>query len=302
MMTGIINVLKPPGMTSFDVVGYLRRKLGIKKIGHAGTLDPQAAGVLPVCIGKASKVLEFMTGLDKVYRTEMCLGIETDTQDAYGKVIRTSHVSVSREEAERAILSFAGEIVQVPPMYSAVKMGGRKLYELARQGITVERAPRRVLIKKIEIIDFIDDNKILFDVYCSKGTYIRTLCADIGEKLGCGAHMSFLVRKAVGPFLLENSHTMEEIDEAVNEGVPEKIMLSADFALQEMKKVTLDSRNEGKFLNGIAVPMKRTVDNNDCIYGEEVTRVYNKDGEFVGLGIVMNIDGVVVLKPRKVLI
>lgn len=296
-MVGIINVLKPPGMTSFNIVSFLRRNLHIKKIGHAGTLDPEAVGVLPVCVGKATKVLEYMTGMDKVYRAELYLGIETNTQDAYGKPIYISDVTVTQTEIIETIKSFIGENFQVPPMYSAVKVKGKKLYELARQGITIERESRKVHISKIENIQFTDKNKVLFDVHCSKGTYIRTLCSDIGKKLGCGAHMSFLLRKSVGPFHIEEAHTLEEIEQSVIEGNPNKFMLDTDFAIKYMDPIVLGHNSSKKILNGRSIEILDRDNNYDGL-----VRIYNDDNLLIALGEIIVCDGIKVLKPRKILL
>ena len=226
-MDGIINVLKPTGMTSFDVVGYLRSVLRMKKIGHTGTLDPAAAGVLPVCTGKATKAIEFLMNKDKVYRAELTLGIETDTQDGTGRVIRKKEVSVSESRIEDALKSFVGSYNQIPPMYSALKVDGKKLYELARSGIEVERNAREVKVYFVNILD-VKSNRVIFDVGCSKGTYIRTLCSDIGEKLGCGGHMSFLVRTKSGVFNISDSLTLEEIKNHVEVDVLDRYVIGVE--------------------------------------------------------------------------
>ncbi|HHX50583.1 MAG TPA: tRNA pseudouridine(55) synthase TruB, partial [Clostridia bacterium] len=214
-MDGLINVLKPPGMTSHDVVAWLRRLFKMRKIGHAGTLDPDAAGVLPVALGKGTRLLEFFLDSPKSYRCEAVLGITTDTQDVYGNVLYREMVSLAQKERLPVILeSFAGEILQIPPMVSAVRYRGKRLYELARQGKTVERSPRPVRIYRLEIIESLFEQvppRFYFDVVCSKGTYIRTLCHDLGQKLGCGAAMSFLLRTGAAHFRLEDTYTLEEI-------------------------------------------------------------------------------------------
>ncbi len=189
-MDRIINILKPPNMTSHDVVGRLRRLTRIKRIGHTGTLDPMAAGVLPVCIGKATKIIEYFEQDAKTYRCEMTLGASTDTEDAWGTVLESSDYVPTEEELRATLLSFVGEIDQIPPMYSALKINGKKLYELAREGKIVEREARRRTIHEIIIIRMDLENKTVLDVKCSKGTYVRTLCHDVGLKLGCYGHMS----------------------------------------------------------------------------------------------------------------
>ena len=196
MKSGIINVYKEKGFTSFDVVAKLRGILRTKKIGHTGTLDPDTEGVLPVCIGRATKVCDILTDKDKVYEAVMLLGVETDTQDTSGEILRERPVEVSEDAVKEAILSFIGDYAQVPPMYSALKVNGKKLYELAREGKTVERKARNVQILSIEILEM-NLPRVRMSVHCSKGTYIRTLCNDIGEKRGCGGCMEKLLRTKV---------------------------------------------------------------------------------------------------------
>jgi len=211
MYNGIINVYKEKGYTSFDVVARMRGICGQKKIGHTGTLDPDAEGVLPVCLGKATKVCDMLTDSDKVYRAVMQLGIETDTQDLTGTVLSACEVPVLTEtEIRDVIRTFQGEIMQVPPMYSALKVNGKKLCDLARAGVTVERKARPVTIYEIRI-ERVELPEIELTVSCSKGTYIRTLCHDIGQKFGCGAAMKSLLRLQAAGFVLVEAHTLDEI-------------------------------------------------------------------------------------------
>lgn len=205
MMNGIINIYKEKGFTSFDVVAKLRGILKTRKIGHTGTLDPDAEGVLPVCVGKATKICELLTDKTKEYEAVMLLGRTTDTQDVTGETLTQQEVRCSAKEVEKAVLSFAGDYMQVPPMYSALKVDGRKLCDLARAGVTVERAARPVHIFSIEILS-IELPRVRMRVCCSKGTYIRTLCQDVGEVLGCGACMESLLRTRVGEFALGGRH------------------------------------------------------------------------------------------------
>ncbi len=216
-MNGIISVYKEPGYTSFDVVAKLRGIVGQKKIGHTGTLDPDAEGVLIVCLGNTTKLSEMITDKDKEYTAEMILGVTTDTEDASGKVLSEKEVKVSEEEIRSAVTSFIGEDYQVPPMYSALKKDGVRLYELARKGVEVDREPRRITIYSIDIIS-IDMPKVTFRVTCSKGTYIRSLCRDIGERLKCGAHMKRLIRNRVSGFTTEDSFTLSKLQELKDEG------------------------------------------------------------------------------------
>jgi len=211
MTDGIFNVLKPPGMTSHDVVGALRRILQMKKIGHAGTLDPMAAGVLPVFVGHATRFLEYAVEGNKVYRAVITFGVRTDTGDAEGNIVATSPViTLSQEKITHVLGSFIGPSQQIPPMYSAISYNGQKLYKLARKGIEIERQPRDIYIYKLSAVDY-NINELIVDVECSKGTFIRTLSEAIATKLGMEGTMSFLLRRQVGDFLLEEAHTLEEI-------------------------------------------------------------------------------------------
>ncbi|MDE6980981.1 MAG: tRNA pseudouridine(55) synthase TruB, partial [Lachnospiraceae bacterium] len=210
-MDGIINIYKEPGFTSFDVVAKLRGILKQKKIGHTGTLDPQAVGVLPVCIGKATKVCEYLTEHDKVYEALLHLGMETDTQDIWGNVLGEQEVSLGEEDIRGIIEKFVGDMQQIPPMYSAIKVNGQRLYDLARRGIEVERKPRDITIFSIDILE-IHLPRVKMRVHCSKGTYIRTLCHDIGMAAGCGGCMEQLVRTKTGTFSLESALAIGEVE------------------------------------------------------------------------------------------
>lgn len=219
-MDGIVNINKPAGITSFKVVSFMRNLTKIKKIGHAGTLDPCARGVLLVCLGKACKSSSKLMNMAKVYETDITFGITTDSGDVDGKILSKKPVVLTREDLEKTVKSFIGEIEQVPPMVSAVHHKGRRLYELARKGITVERTPRKVKIHDIKILDFKDDSypTATMVVSCSKGTYIRTLCEDIGKSLGIGAYESRLIRLKSGKYDISSSKTLDEIENLYNSG------------------------------------------------------------------------------------
>lgn len=281
-MKGIINILKPPGMTSHDVVSVVRKKLSFKKVGHTGTLDPNAAGVLPICVGQATKISQFLLDSKKRYRGELTLGIETDTQDAYGKVLYDKNVSVTEEAILNAFKSFQGEILQVPPMFSALKVKGQKLYELAREGFEVDRTPRRVLVEELNVLD-IRGSKILFDIVCSKGTYVRTICKDIGDYLGTGGMMSFLLRTATGPFDISSAITLEEFQSADN---VEAVLLPIDSSLQHMKSVEVLPAAAKAALNGNTLSLKQLKKNGSISIGEEV-RVY-AEGELIGIAEIIS--------------
>jgi tRNA pseudouridine55 synthase len=270
MTGGIINVLKPPGMTSHDAVSFIRKVYGIKRVGHAGTLDPAAAGVLPIAVGRATRLIEYFTDHDKSYRVELTLGYETDSGDDTGNIINTSQAAMPPGETIAAVLaSFTGAIEQVPPMYSAIKVQGKKLYEFAREGKVIERKARVVRIYKISLLSVVGST-VLFDVDCSKGTYIRSLCIDIGRKLGIPAVMSFLVRTKAGPFLLSDAHTLEEIQEQ-----PELLLEPADGYLS-LPKMILDSDSARAFKNGRNI----ISDGSEC----NLVRIYDPLFTFIGIG------------------
>ncbi len=249
-MFGIINVYKPRGMTSHDVVSFLRRALHMKRIGHTGTLDPDAEGVLPVLVGKATKLSDLLMAEEKRYFAGVKLGVVTDTDDLGGEVIKTCDVSVTKEQVEKAVSKFVGKIEQVPPMYSAIKVNGQKLYQLARKGVVTERKAREIEIYSLDIKDF-DGDSFSLSVHCSKGTYIRALCRDIGEALGTGAAMSSLVREQSGMFTLQNAHTLDEITAAAENGTVETLLISADDVLQDLMRVDADDETALKVKNGI---------------------------------------------------
>lgn len=226
-MNGIVNIYKEAGYTSFDVVAKMRGILKIKKIGHTGTLDPDAIGVLPVCVGNGTKLVELLTDHDKEYVAELLLGVETDTQDISGEVLRTCEVTVSEEEILETIQSFVGTCMQIPPMYSALKVNGQKLCDLARAGKEVERKPRAVVFHEIEVLS-IDMPVVKIRVSCSRGAYIRTLCHDIGQKLQCLGTMKSLVRTKVGNFIIEDAITLRELEEKRDEGLLDSVIIGCD--------------------------------------------------------------------------
>ncbi len=237
-MDGIIVVHKEKGFTSFDVVAKLRGILKQKKIGHTGTLDPDATGVLPVCLGCATKLCDMLTDTTKVYEAELLLGVVTDTQDTGGAVLEEKEVRVTEDEVKAVIASFIGEQKQIPPMYSALKVDGKKLYELAREGKTVERKARDITIENIEILDM-NLPKVRMLVTCSKGTYIRTLCNDIGEKLGCGGAMASLIRRKTAGFTLEEAKTLDEIEAIMKAGEIRSIIKGVDTVFDNYPKAVV---------------------------------------------------------------
>ena len=271
-INGIIIVNKEQGFTSHDVVSVMRKIMGIKKVGHTGTLDPQATGVLPICIGKGTKVSDMLTNSDKEYIAEVTLGITTETEDIWGEVTQKNDAShITEEMVKEASKKFVGEINQIPPMYSAVKIDGKKLYEYARKGVEVERKSRKVNISEIEILNF-NNGKFDMRVACSKGTYIRTLCADIGKELGVGACMSALSRTKSSVFTLENAKTLDQIREIAQNGNKESLVIPTDALFSHLPKIQLDKKRTEQILNGMFLKTQL----ND---GE--VRVYGFDGSFL---------------------
>lgn len=279
MINGIINVYKEKDFTSHDVVAKLRGILKQKKIGHTGTLDPQATGVLPVCLGKGTKLCDMLTDRDKEYEAVMMLGITTDTEDMTGKVLEEKEVCVKEEDVKDAIMSFLGDYEQVPPMYSALKVNGKKLYDYARAGIEIERKSRLVSILELQIID-ITLPRVTFRVKCSKGTYIRTLCKDIGEKLGCGACMEELKRTKVGIFNIDKALTLTEIENLVKNNKIDEIVYNIDEMFFELNKYTIDKKYNKYLYNGNALKKEWVVGSDDI---NDRVRIYDYLGKFYGI-------------------
>ncbi len=282
MIHGILNVYKEKGYTSHDVVAKLRGITGQKKIGHTGTLDPKAAGVLPVCLGKGTKLCELLTDEDKTYEAVLLLGTKTDTQDIWGEVLAERNTKTLTEEAvTEAVFSFLGEYDQIPPMYSALKVNGRKLYELARRGQVVKRSPRRVKIHDIRLLE-ISLPRVRMSVTCSKGTYIRTLCDDIGEKLGCGGCMEELTRTRAGRFTVSDSRTLDEIRTAFERDRLAELVVPVDVMFSEAAKVCVEDEWETPARNGNILPREAVREWTAGEDGERV-RLYNSAGQFIAL-------------------
>lgn len=277
-MDGILVIRKERGFTSHDVVAKLRGILHMKKIGHTGTLDPEAEGVLPVALGKATRLVEMLTEKRKSYEAVLRLGVVTDTQDMTGRVLSESPVTVTEEQVRKVCESFLGEQQQIPPMYSALKVDGKKLYELAREGKVVERKSRPVCFYSIEILD-IQLPLVRFSVTCSKGTYIRTLCHDLGETLGCGGSMKSLVRTASGQFSLKDSVTLKEVQEAALKGEAEKLVIPIEEILGDYPRICCTLQGDRLLLNGNPLPEELT-EGKRC--GEKV-RMCTSQGTFAGI-------------------
>ena len=297
-MDGVLNIDKPAGMTSHDVVYKIRRLLNEKKVGHTGTLDPDATGVLPVCLGKATKIIQFLQDDEKGYEGAMVLGIATDTLDASGKIVDvrdSSHVKL--DDINRVFGEFVGEQDQIPPMVSAIKVQGQRLYKLAREGKTVDRAARRIHIYALELLDFRTTTRDIgspdmesparcveldFRVRCSKGTYIRSLAADVGDALGCGGHLSKLVRIKSGIFQLEDSVKLEEI-----QAEPQKaceMMRSMNDVLSDIPTIVITDSARERFLNGVAVSRADVALYDSEFQADDVIRVQDKARTLLGLG------------------
>lgn len=281
MQNGIINIYKEKGFTSFDVVAKMRGIIGQKKIGHTGTLDPDAVGVLPVCLGNGTKLCDLLTDKHKEYIAELLLGKETDTQDISGTVIKESDVCVTEEEVRKVIASFVGDYDQIPPMYSALKVNGKKLYELAREGKVIDRKSRLVHIDEIEILEM-SLPVVKMRVACSKGTYIRTLCTDIGEKLGCYGTMQSLIRSRVDQFTLESAITLSRLQQVKDEGRLEEVIIPVDQMFPHLPKMTVKKECQKALDNGNALyahffeekPLEKE--------GQEIL-VYSKEGRFFAI-------------------
>ena len=294
-MTGIILLDKQQNITSFSACNRVKHALAVKKAGHTGTLDPMATGVLTIALGSATRFIELLPVHDKSYTAKVKLGITTDTLDITGTVTSESKVSVSEKDLREAVMKFKGDIMQKPPMYSAVFKDGKRLYELARQGVEVERDARPVSIFEIEASDF-DGVEFTLDVSCSAGTYIRTLCDDIGRALGCGAVLTELRRTRANGFDIDACHTLEEIKEAAENGSVGNYIIPVDKCFECYESITVSEGQAKRFSNGGEL-------NLDRIKGEfknSLYRVYSPDGTFLGLGQADLSAGV--LKVRRLLV
>lgn len=277
-INGVINVYKEKGFTSHDVVAKLRGILKTKKIGHTGTLDPEAEGVLPICIGNATKLCDLIMEKHKIYEAELVLGMATDTEDTTGNVIEKYEgiINIDKQQLENVLNSFIGEYMQIPPMYSAIKVNGRKLYEMAREGMEIERKPRKVYIYGIDIIDY-SDFVIKLRVNCGKGTYIRSLCRDIGDKLGVYGCMGYLLRTKTGMFELDKSHKLSEIQDISDSGKlsVSGIVIPTEDILCDYPKIHIKSEYKKLLKNGNPLPAEMFMDNECIDKKHELYRVYS---------------------------
>ncbi len=290
---GILNINKLEGWTSQDVVAKLRGRLHIRRVGHTGTLDPMATGVLPVCFGKATRIIEYYDDDFKTYEAEMKLGMVTDTLDITGTVLETKPVDVSEEDVIQTIDSFRGWITQIPPKYSALKVNGKPLYKYAREGVEVEIKSRKIYVEDIQLVEVnLRENRILFRVTCSKGTYIRTICDDIGKKLGCGGTMTALQRTQSGCFRVEDARTLPEILEMTDEEL-ERCVIPMDKTLVHLGRIELKSMESVPFyyngreidtgyVNVLASPAVPEAMQEESRLGDKY-RVYDPEGKFLGI-------------------
>ncbi len=283
MMNGILCVNKPQDFTSFDVIAKLRGILGMKRLGHAGTLDPMATGVLPVFVGTATKACDIMPDNFKSYRAGFKLGQTSDTQDITGKILTTSDKSVSLDDINAVLLDFTGKIMQLPPMYSAVQVNGKRLYDLARQGIEVEREPREIEVKSLNIFEYDENTREgIIEIYCGKGTYIRTIIHDIGQKLGCGGIMTSLVRTYASGFSLNDCYTFEQIQKARDENRLESLILPVERIFNKLPKLRLNEHQTRLYRNGVKLNLEKI---HNIIENCELYSLYGFDGDFIGTAV-----------------
>ena len=283
-MDGIIIMDKPEDFTSFDMVAKLRRLLGTRKVGHAGTLDPMATGVLPIFVGRATKCCDILPDQNKRYTATFELGYTTDTLDATGRVLTRTPVQAGKAQVQAALEQFRGGIMQLPPMYSAIQINGRRLYDLARQGIEIEREKRPITIHHLELLETDEqENRYVIDVSCSKGTYIRTLCADIGEALGCGATMTALRRTQAAGFSLADSLTLEQAEQLAEQGKLTEHLLQVETVFESLPKIVLCAAQERMYRNGVRLDLAR-LDGMPALgnWAGDI-RICGEDGTFLGV-------------------
>lgn len=299
-MDGIINVIKPPGISSHQVVRYVRKLLNTRKVGHTGTLDPGAAGVLPICVGQATRIAQYLVEQDKVYIAEMTLGIATKSQDASGETTEINmDFRISPDFLGRTLSSFLGQIEQIPPMSSAIRHDGQRLYELERQGITVERKPRKVIIKEMHINKIWPEKpflafgtQVLFSVRCSKGTYIRTLCHDVGRALNTYAHMSYLVRTANGPFTIEDGITLEEFEQSVNSS-DYSFLKKIEEALPDFLRIQVSTLAEKRVLHGNPILYQDLINPPQQLAVGERVMLFSTKNNLLAIAEIKSKDGII---------
>lgn len=305
-MNGILNIFKPKGISSFQAVKEVKNILNIPKAGHAGTLDPSASGILLVCIGQATKIVEFLVDLKKYYQGEMILGISTDSQDSEGNIIQRKKVKndIDEERIKRIFLKYKNINSQIPPMFSATHYKGERLYRLARKGIEVKRSPKKIKIYKLNLLNFnqkMNHPIIKFEVVCSKGTYIRTLCNDIGNELGCGAYLSNLVRKKIGYFNLEDSINLDALKK--EKILEKKYLISIDSALKGLNNITVRNEAIKTVLNGGTISNEQITTNTKIskIGRSKFIKIYDLENNLLSIGIpIKKNEKDLIFKPIKV--
>ncbi|HHX59629.1 MAG TPA: tRNA pseudouridine(55) synthase TruB [Epulopiscium sp.] len=298
-MNGIINIYKELGYTSHDVVAKARGILKVKRIGHTGTLDPQAEGVLPICVGVATKAADLLTNKDKRYVATVALGATTTTEDATGEILEEKPVDVTKEQIQKAVDSFVGSYMQTPPMYSALKVNGKKLYELAREGIVIDRKSREIMIYECNIIEYISPSEFVIDVKCSKGTYIRTLCKDIGEALGTGAHMKTLIRTQVGNFNVANSIKLSELEKLRDDDQIESCLIQTDQLFLELPKLQVKPSGNKYLYNGNQLQEDLIIEEVHIKLHNRV-RIYDFENVFIGIYKIKQIESNIYFTPEKI--
>src|SRR5579859_8077285 len=282
-MDGILNINKPTGMTSHDVVAKVRKLLKQRRVGHAGTLDPAASGVLPICVGQATRVAEYLSESGKAYRATIIFGAVTDTYDSEGIIIRTASTEgLTRATIEAILPAMLGDQMQVPPRYSAIKLQGQPAYKRARAGEDVAMEARPITIYQLEIIDWqvSPSPTLTLAIECSKGTYIRSLAYDLGEKLGCGAYLGGLIRTRSGPFALTESITLEQLTQAAEQGTIEELLHPADKAIEQYPALVLDEATTERVRHGNAFPVEERT---DALFEQGMARVYDDKGQFAAI-------------------
>ena len=301
-MDGIFNIYKEKGFTSHDVVAIVRRTIHMKKVGHTGTLDPDAEGVLPVCVGKATKLSDVIMDGRKSYRAMLRLGMTTTTEDASGEVLETKEVDFNEDKIREVVASFIGKLEQVPPMYSAVKVNGKKLYELAREGKEIERKSRTIEVYDICIRQFLPPDRVEIDVDCSKGTYIRTLCSDIGKALGCGGHMAELLRTRTGAFSLENAIKLDELKALAEQEKVETVLLTMEEALEDFPVVKVSEKSQKFLYNGGKIQERFLTEKPAVLTEGEIVVTYDYENNLVGLYEIKKEENNFYIKPYKMLL
>lgn len=305
MLDGVINIYKEKGYTSYDVVALVKKILNCSKVGHTGTLDPEAEGILPICLGRATKIAEYLTDEYKYYQAELTFGITTTTEDHTGEIVQQRQVNFNETDITEAVNSFKGECMQIPPMYSAIKVNGQRLYTLAREGRIIERIPRKIEIKDIRVLEFLPPDKIIIDIVCSKGTYIRTLCVDIGEKMGCGGHMSALIRKQISLFKVQNSIKLDELKKYKEENKLDEILFEMDRCLIYFPKIYIKKDISKALYNGNKI-YNCGIDtienlNNRSLQVDDKVLVYDYKKNFVGIYKVFFDENELGIKSVKIL-